>query len=424
MLRLLARPSVAAAAARQRAALPATRTLRRGFADSRPDHEPGQTTTPPSSENQADSATDAAREARIKKRGSKWEDSEGSQSVSQMLDSLQIVPFGENVETTALEAQDRELRDKLKLYKTRVEIRKRRPISNSMRMWRTPVYPYLHKGKPVWQLTVRRRKKGGRNNTGRIVHRHRGGEHARRIRQVDYFRLDAGEQVVQRIEYDPNRTAHIALVKHTETGALSYILAHSGMRAGDVVESFRQGIPQRIIDKMGGKVDPGILATYTARKGNCLPLNMIPLGTIVHNIGLSKVGPGKFCRAAGTYGRLFDKVPEKKRAVIKLQSGEVRYVALDAPATIGIVSNPDHQHAKLGKAGRARNRGIRPCVRGVVRNKVDHPMGGGTGKTKSNRIPVSPWGVQAKSGFKTRKGKNVNREKIRDRPRGNFNPGN
>ncbi|KAH3662840.1 hypothetical protein OGATHE_004416 [Ogataea polymorpha] len=228
----------------------------------------------------------------------------------------------------------------------------------------------------------------------------------------------AGPQTVVRIEYDPNRTAHIALIKHNETGEFSYIIACEGLREGDEVESFRSGIPDRIMQEMGGKIDPAILAVRISRKGNCLPISLIPVGTIVYNVGEHKNGPAKYCRAAGTYARVVAKDPGKKRAVVQLQSGEQRYVNLEACATLGVTSNAAHHNESLGKAGRNRNKGIRPTVRGVAMNKVDHPLGGGRGKSKSNKPPMSPWGILAKGGFKTRTGKHVNKNKVKDRPRG------
>lgn len=341
-----------------------------------------------------------------------------SAAVLAELKSLQIVPLGQQISQNELEKQDDNLKRRRKLAKAAVQMKRVKPSSPSLRWYRTPIYPYLHKGGPVRELTVAKRKKSGRNNRGRITVRHQGGGHKRRIRLVDFFRQEQGPNVVVRIEYDPGRSGHIALLEHKATGALSYILACEGLRAGDEVESFRAGIPQAIIDSMGGNLDPAMLSSRTAQRGNCLPLNMIPLGTIIHNIGITANGPGKLCRSAGTYGRLFELHPDTKRAVIRLQSGEYRYVAIDACATIGMVSNPDHQHRSLGKAGRARHLGIRPTVRGVAMNKIDHPHGGGRGKSKGKKISMSKWGVKAKSGFKTRRGKNVNRLLVKDRPRG------
>ncbi|GAV29685.1 54S ribosomal protein [Pichia membranifaciens] len=208
---------------------------------------------------------------------------------------------------------------------------------------------------------------------------------------MDYERVKPGPQTVVRIEYDPNRTSHIALIKHNETKELSYIIACEGLRPGDEVESFRAGIPKRFIEEMGGKIDPALLSVKISRKGNCLPISMI---TVV------------------------SKLPEEGRAIVQLQSGEQRYVALEACATLGITSNSAHHNESLGKAGRNRHKGIRPTVRGVAMNTCDHPLGGGRGKSKCNKPSMSPWGVLAKGGFKTRTGKHVNKNKFKDRPRG------
>lgn len=348
---------------------------------------------------------------------------------------------------TELEKQDQVLREQLKLVKSQVAMKHPRPISPSLRWYRWPIYPYLFKGKPFKKLTVTKKPHSGRNSSGRVTVRHKGGGYQRRIRIIDFFRNDSAPKTVVRIEYDPNRSAHLALLKeirskHTETsvkpdhesadskpesleqdadqkdGLFSYIVAPMGMRAGDEVRSFRAGIPDEYLQKMEGNDDPGVLADLTLRRGNCIPLKLVPLGTVIHNVGKTASGPAVFCRSAGTYARLYEKIPERQRALIKLSSGETRYVSLDACATIGIVSNPDHQHRSLGKAGRSRNLGIRPTVRGTAMNKVDHPHGGGRGKSKGNKIPVSPWGKLTKAGHKTRVGKNVNRELVSGRPRG------
>ncbi|CDK24724.1 unnamed protein product [Kuraishia capsulata CBS 1993] len=337
--------------------------------------------------------------------------------VVQQLDSriLKIVPREKDL--TDLERQDIIVKRQMKLANAKVELKKLKPTSPGLRWWRRPMYPYLHKGSPIKNLTYTWHQQSGRNNSGKITVRHRGGGHKRRVRIVDYERKISGPQTVVRIEYDPNRTSHIALLKHNESGELSYIIACEGMRAGDVVESFRAGIPDRLIQEMGGKVDPALLSVRTSQKGNCLPISMIPVGSIVHNIGEKSRGPAKYCRAAGTYGRIVSKIEEKNLAIVSLQSGEQRYVALDSCATLGVTSNADHQHESLGKAGRSRHRGIRPTVRGVAMNKCDHPHGGGRGKSKSNKHSQSPWGVLAKSGFKTRRGKHANKMKFKDRPR-------
>lgn len=328
---------------------------------------------------------------------------------------LKIVPNESDI--VALERQDELIKRRRKLAKQGTKMKRMKPVSPGLRWYRAPIYDYLHKGKPFRKLTVAKRAKGGRNNTGKITVRHRGGGHKRRIRIVDFHRFEAGPHTVERIEYDPGRSAHVALIKNNSSGTLSYILACDGLRAGDVVESFRKGIPQRLLDEMGGKVDSAILSVKTTQRGNCLPISMIPVGSVIHNVGITPFGPGKFCRAAGTYARILSKLPEKKKAIIRLQSGEHRYVSLEACATLGVISNIEHQNRSLGKAGRSRWLGIRPTVRGVAMNKCDHPHGGGRGKSKSNRLSVSPWGQLAK-GYKTRRGKNVNRMKVKDRPRG------
>lgn len=328
---------------------------------------------------------------------------------------LKVVP--NDADLVTLEKQDALIKRRRKLSKEITKLKKLKPVSPGLRWYRAPIYPYLHKGRPVRSLTVAKRGTGGRNNSGKITVRHRGGGHKRRIRIVDFSRFKPGEQTVQRIEYDPGRSAHIALLKHNKTGELSYILACDGLRAGDTVESYRNGVPENLLQEMGGKIDPAILSVRTAQRGNCLPISMIPIGAIIHNVGITPVGSGKFCRAAGTYARVIAKFQDKKKAIVRLQSGEQRYVSLEACATLGVVSNIDHQNRSLGKAGRSRWRGIRPTVRGVAMNKCDHPHGGGRGKSKSKKLSMSPWGQLAK-GYKTRKGKNQNRMKVKDRPRG------
>jgi ribosomal protein L2 len=220
--------------------------------------------------------------------------------------------------------------------------------------------------------------RGGRNNTGRITVRHRGGGAKRRIRTVDFDRKEPGPHLVDRIEYDPNRTAHIALVTNRATGRKSYIIAADGMRAGDIVHSYRAGLPKELLEDMGGVIDPGILAARTAHRGNCLPMHLIPVGTMIYCIGSRKDGPAKFCRSAGTYGVLEAKDEEMredgskavtgKHVTVRLQSGELRKVDKDAIATIGIASNVHYSYTSLGKAGRNRWLGIRPTVRGVAMN--------------------------------------------------------
>jgi ribosomal protein L2 len=195
---------------------------------------------------------------------------------------------------------------------------------------------------------------------------------------VDFDRWTPGPQLVERIEYDPGRSAHIALLTDQSTQRKSYIVAADGLRAGDIVQSYRSGIPQDLLDSMGGVVDPGVLASKTAMRGNCLPLHMIPLGTSVFNVGSRANGAAVFCRSAGTYAVVVSKEEETREdgskvmtgryVNIRLQSGEVRKVSKDACATIGVASNIHHHYRQLGKAGRSRWLNIRPTVRGVAMN--------------------------------------------------------
>ncbi|KAK4117422.1 ribosomal protein L2 [Canariomyces notabilis] len=310
-----------------------------------------------------------------------------------------------------------------------VMMRTYKPRTPGTRHLKRPINDHLWKGRPYLPLTIPKKGqgKGGRNNSGRITVRHRGGGAKRRIRTVDFHRWAPGPHLVERIEYDPGRSAHIALVTEQATGKKSYILAPEGMRAGDVVQSYRSGIPQELLDSMGGVVDPGILAARTAWRGNCLPMHMIPVGTVIFNVGSRPDGPAVFCRSAGTYATVVAKEEETREdgikvmtgkfVTVRLQSGEIRKVSKDACATIGVASNIMHQHRQLGKAGRSRWLNIRPTVRGVAMNANDHPHGGGRGKSKGNRHPVSPWGQPAKGGFKTRKKSNVNKWVVTPRVR-------
>ncbi len=237
---------------------------------------------------------------------------------------------------------------------------------------------HLHKGAPVKELTEGLNRKGGRNVHGRIMTRRRGGGHKRRYRKVDFrrARFDV-PATVERLEYDPNRSAHIALVRY-EDGEQSYILAPQRLAAGDRVVS-------------GARVD--------IQPGNAMPLQNIPVGTVVHNIELKAGAGGRIARSAGAYAQLVGK--DQGYAQLRLKSGEMRVVRGECMATIGAVSNPEHQNRKLGKAGRSRWLGKRPSVRGVVMNPVDHPHGGGEGRTSGGRHPVTPWGKPTK-GARTR----------------------
>ncbi|KAG8625765.1 hypothetical protein KVT40_006166 [Elsinoe batatas] len=296
------------------------------------------------------------------------------------------------------------------------------PKTPGIRHLKRPVNSHLWRGKPLRALTFVKtgHGKGGRNSSGRITVRHRGGGHRRRIRTVDFSRMAPGPHKVERIEYDPNRTAHLALLNKEGTGDKSYIIAAEGMRAGDVVESFRPGIPKSLMDTMGGTIDPGMLAAKTAFRGNCLPIHMVPIGTQVFNVGSQGKKGAVFCRSAGTFALVVAKeeAGKKVRSVtVQLQSGEVRTVAPDACATIGVASNPFYHFGQLGKAGRSRWLNIRPTVRGLAMNASDHPHGGGRGKSKGNVHPRSIWGTPAKSGYKTRKKRNPNKFVVKERVR-------
>ncbi|EPE31563.1 Translation proteins SH3-like protein [Glarea lozoyensis ATCC 20868] len=297
-----------------------------------------------------------------------------------------------------------------------------KPRTPGVRHLKRPINDHLWKGRPFLPLTFSKKGhgKGGRNNSGRVTIRHRGGGHKRRIRTVDFTRMTPGKHTVERIEHDPGRSAHIALLNEEATGRKSYIVAAEGMRAGDVVESYRAGIPKDLLDSMGGVVDPGVLAAKTAWRGNCLPLHMIPIGTFIYCVGSAKERGAVFCRSAGTHAVVIskeDKGSQNRFVQVRLQSGEIRKVSRDACATIGTASNPHFQHRQLGKAGRKRWLNIRPTVRGLAMNAADHPHGGGRGKSKGNVNPVSPWGLPAKGGYKTRHKRNPNKWVVTARER-------
>jgi len=249
----------------------------------------------------------------------------------------------------------------------------------------------LWKGEPVKALTEGLRKKGGRNNTGRITMRHRGGGAKRRYRIVD-FKRGKSDMVatVERLEYDPNRTAFIALIKY-EDGEQAYILAPQRLKAGDKVVA-------------GEKVD--------VKPGNAMPMKNMPVGTIIHNIEMKPGKGGQMARAAGTYAQLVGR--DAGYALLLLSSGEVRMVRADCRATVGAVSNPDQQNIVIAKAGRNRWLGHRPTVRGVAMNPIDHPHGCGEGRTSGGRHPVTPWGKPTK-GKKTRHNKATDRYIVRRR---------
>ena len=256
-----------------------------------------------------------------------------------------------------------------------------KPKTPSLRYHMTPSFDELTDGKPERSLTRPLNKTGGRNNAGRITVRRRGGGHKRQYRLIDFKRnKDDIPARVASIQYDPNRSAYIALLIYAD-GEKKYILQPNSLKVGDKVMS-------------GGQVE--------VRIGNSMPLDNIPLGTFVHNIEMKVGKGGQLARSAGTYAQLMAK--EGKYAHLKLPSGEVRLVNLKCRATIGQVGNLDHEGIVLGKAGASRWRGIRPHVRGVAMNPVDHPMGGGEGKSSGGRHPTSPWGWKTK-GWKTRKKK-------------------
>ncbi len=249
----------------------------------------------------------------------------------------------------------------------------------------------LYKGAPEKTLTVGLTKTGGRDNFGHVTGRRIGGGHKRKLRVIDFKRnkFDC-EATVERIEYDPNRTSFIALIKY-EDGELAYILAPQRLKAGD-----------KVIASAKADIKPG----------NAMPLKSMPVGTIVHNVELKAGKGGQLVRSAGCYAQVVGK--DAGYAQLKLSSGELRIVREECLATVGAVSNPDNQNKSLGKAGRSRWLGIRPVVRGVAMNPVDHPHGGGEGRTSGGRHPVTPWGKPTK-GAKTRSNKKTDRFIMRSR---------
>jgi large subunit ribosomal protein L2 len=258
-------------------------------------------------------------------------------------------------------------------------IKKYKPTSPGMRFRTGFGFEELTTDRPRKSLVVGLPKNGGRNNTGRITVRHRGGGHKRLYRFVDFKRdKDGVPGKVEGVEYDPNRSARLALIKYAD-GDRRYILWPAGLKVGDTVASGE-----------GADIKPG----------NCMALKNIPLGTFIHNIEMKIGKGGQLVRAAGGYGQLMAK--DKGYAQIKFPSGEVRMILDRCRATIGQIGNLEHENISMGRAGRVRLLGRRPSVRGVVMNPVDHPHGGGEGKTSGGRHPVTPWGVPTK-GYKTRK---------------------
>ena len=266
-----------------------------------------------------------------------------------------------------------------------------KPTSPGRRHLVKVVNKELHKGKPYAPLLDTKSKSGGRNNNGRITVRHIGGGHKQHYRIIDFKRLKDGiPATVERIEYDPNRSANIALVLYAD-GERRYILAPKGLSAGDKIQS-------------------GVDAPIKA--GNTMPLRNTPLGSVIHAIELKPGKGAQIARAAGTYAQLVAK--DGAYVTLRLRSGEMRKIEADCRATLGEIGNSEHMLRSLGKAGASRWRGVRPTVRGVAMNPVDHPHGGGEGKTSGGRHPVSPWGVPTK-GYKTRSNKRTDKFIVRRR---------
>jgi len=270
---------------------------------------------------------------------------------------------------------------------------KSKPTSPGRRFVVRVTRPELHKGKPFEALVEKKSKTGGRNNAGRITTRHRGGGHKQRYRVIDFKRNKKNiEGVVERLEYDPNRTAFIALISYRD-GEKAYIIAPKGLETGDV-----------------------IIASEDApiTKGNCMPLRNMPLGSVIHCIEMKPGKGAQMARSAGTYAQLVAR--EGQYCTLRLRSGEMRKIPSECTAVLGEVSNHEHSLRSLGKAGAKRWRGVRPTVRGVAMNPIDHPHGGGEGRTSGGRHPCSPWGQPTK-GFKTRSNKRTDKMIVRRRGR-------
>ncbi len=268
---------------------------------------------------------------------------------------------------------------------------KSKPTSAGRRFVVSVVNSELHKGAPYAPLLEKKSKTGGRNNSGRITTRHVGGGHKQHYRVIDFKRLkDAIPAKVERLEYDPNRSANIALICYAD-GERSYIIAPKGLSAGDQIQS--------------GEASP-------IKVGNTLPLRNIPVGSVIHCVELKPGKGAQLARSAGTSVQLVAR--EGSYVTLRLRSGEMRKVLSDCRATLGEVSNGEHSLRSLGKAGASRWRGVRPTVRGVAMNPVDHPHGGGEGRTSGGRHPVSPWGTPTK-GYKTRKNKRTDKMIVRRR---------
>jgi large subunit ribosomal protein L2 len=272
-------------------------------------------------------------------------------------------------------------------------LHKAKPTSAGRRFVVTVKTSELHKGKPYGPLLDKKMSKGGRNNNGRITIRHQGGGHKQRYRIVDFKRdKDGIPGIVERLEYDPNRSAHLALIKYAD-GERRYILAPKNVRAGTSIIS--------------GEDAP-------IKPGNALPIRAIPVGTTIHNIEMKSGKGGQLVRSAGGSAQLAAR--EGAYATVRLRSGETRRIHASCRATVGEVGHGEHNLRKLGKAGASRWRGVRPTVRGVAMNPVDHPHGGGEGRTSGGRHPVSPWGTPTK-GAKTRSNKRTDGMIVRRRKR-------
>ncbi|MCP3908070.1 MAG: 50S ribosomal protein L2 [Oceanicoccus sp.] len=268
---------------------------------------------------------------------------------------------------------------------------KAKPTSPGRRHVVRVVHADLHKGAPYAPLLEKKSKSGGRNNNGRITTRHIGGGHKQHYRLIDFKRNKDGiPATIERLEYDPNRSANIALVLYAD-GERRYIIAPKGVSAGDPI--------------MSGDAAP-------IKPGNTLPLRNIPVGSVVHCIEMKPGKGAQIARSAGTSAQLVAR--EGQYVTLRLRSGEMRKILSECRATLGEVSNSEHSLRKLGKAGAKRWRGVRPTVRGVAMNPVDHPHGGGEGRTSGGRHPVSPWGMPTK-GYKTRKNKRTNKLIVRKR---------
>ena len=260
-------------------------------------------------------------------------------------------------------------------------VRKLKPDTPSRRYMSVSTFEELTVKRPERSLTTALRKTGGRNNSGRITARHRGGGHRRRYRVIDFKRNKFNSNaVVKTIEYDPNRSSRIALVLYPD-GEKRYVIAPDGLKVGDEIVSTKDG-------------------QVPFKTGNAMPLGKLPEGLLVHNVELKPGKGGQMVRSAGSYARIM--ASDSGMVTLKLPSGELRMVAENCLATIGSVGNKSHENLSIGKAGRSRWLGRRPKVRGVAMNPVDHPHGGGEGKTSGGRHPVSPWGTPAK-GYRTRK---------------------